>query len=89
MKIRTCHASLASLSAVLINVKAKNFKELHTCRGSVAMATIYVVIITVTVYESTMWNTHAYVQTGEVVSISDVILKHFKLGQGTLGTQPP
>ena len=54
MKIKTFHASLVSLSAVLIKAMGKNFEVLHTCRGSdrsVTMATIHVVMFGITVYE--------------------------------------
>ena len=44
MKIGTFNASLTSLSAVLINVMTKYFEVLRTCRASVVMATIYVVM---------------------------------------------
>ena len=51
MKISVLHANLASISAVHINVMAVNFEVLRTCRGRVAMATIYIVIIGITDYE--------------------------------------
>ena len=44
VKIRNFHTNLASLFTVLITEIAKYFKVPRTCRSSVAMATIYVVI---------------------------------------------
>ena len=47
MKVKTFHAIL--ISAVIIKVMAKHFEVLRTCRGSVAMTTIYVLMFDVTV----------------------------------------
>ena len=44
------HASLVSLSAVLIKAMGKSFKVLRTCRGSLTMATIYVAMFGITVF---------------------------------------
>ena len=52
MKMKIFHTGLAQLFAVFIKVMAKNFTALRTCsRGSVVMATIYVVVFGLTVYE--------------------------------------
>ena len=70
------------LFAVLINVMALNYEVIRTCKGMIAMATTYVTMFAITVYElSILWNKHVYVQTAnsKVMSISDAILKHFKL----------
>ena len=51
MKIRTFHESFALLSAILIIEMVKKFEVMRTCTGSVAMATIYVVMFGLTIYE--------------------------------------
>ena len=48
-KIRNFHTSLASLFTGLIKVIAKYFKVLRTCRNSVAMAIIYVVMFDISI----------------------------------------
>ena len=85
MKIRPFHASLASSFAVLIIVMVKHFEVVHTCRDSIVMATIYVVIVAITVYEKHNVE-NVYVQTSKVMPISDVILKHCRLCLWTSGT---
>ena len=51
MKIGTLHTNVASLSVFHVNVMAINFEVLCTCRGRVAMDTIFVVMFGTTVYE--------------------------------------
>ena len=51
MKIKTFQAGLVSLSAVRIKAIGKLFEVLRTCRGSVTMATIHVIMFGKTVYE--------------------------------------
>ena len=51
MKIKTYPASLVSFSAILIKPMGKNIEVLCTCRGSITMATIYVVMFGKTFYE--------------------------------------
>ena len=58
VKIRSFHTRLASLFTVLIKVIAKYFKVLRTCRGSVAMATIYVVMFDISVKRYPQCGTH-------------------------------
>ena len=48
-KIRNFHTSSASLFTVLIKVIAKYFEVLRTCRVSVAMDTIYVIMLDIIV----------------------------------------
>ena len=50
MKIKTFHASLVSLSVVLIKEMGTNFELLRTCRRSVTMATIYVAMFSITIF---------------------------------------
>ena len=52
---------------VFINIMAINFEVLHTCMGRVAMATIYVVIMGITVYEYPQFGKHVFVQTCKVM----------------------
>ena len=63
MKIDTLHTNLASLSAFLVSVMAINFKVLHTCRGRVAMVTIFVEMFSlfcITVYVYPLFGKHIY-----------------------------
>ena len=91
MKISTLHSNLTSLFAVLINVMAITFEVLRTCRDRVAMATIYVVMFGITVYEYPKFGKHMCmckynVQICKFMSIVHVILKHFRLCLRTSGT---
>ena len=49
VKIRNFYTSLASLFTGLIKIIAKYFKVPRTCRYSVAMATMYVVMFDISV----------------------------------------
>ena len=59
MKIKAFHASLVSSTAVVIKAMGESFEVLRTCRGSVTMATIYVVMLGKTVYEFSQCGKHA------------------------------
>ena len=58
MEIKTLHASLVSLSAVLVKAIGKDFEVLRACRGSVTIATIYEVMFGKIVYEYTQCGKH-------------------------------
>ena len=64
----------------------KNFEALRTCRGSVVTATINEIMFDWLLWIPTICKTHVNVQTCKVMSISNVILKHFRLCLRTLGT---
>ena len=67
-KIRTFHASLVSLFVILIDAMTKNIKVLRTCGGSVAMATIYLVMFGIL-----FMNTHNVANIHECTSMQSFV----------------